>query len=262
MSSRWWIGTIPRSSWNPHLPNGILFLRGQPELGEGGYAHWQICFYTEKKCRIPGAKRLLGVADAHVEATRSKSAVEYVWKEQSRDGERFEFGEQPVCRSKKADWDQVWLHAVSGEVDKIPSDIRIRCYNAIRRIYADSCVPVAMERSVSVFWGKTGTGKSRRAWEEAGVDAYAKDPNSKWWDGYRDQEHVIIDEFRGRIDIAHVLRWFDRYPVCVETKGASRPLLAKKIWVTSNLHPECWYPELDPETRSALMRRINVEFFE
>jgi len=35
-------------------------------------------------------------------------------------------------------------------------------------------------------------------------------------DGYRGQEHVVFDEFRGGIDISHVLRWFDRYPVIVE----------------------------------------------
>lgn len=109
-----------------------------------------------------------------------------------------------------------------------------------------------------VYYGPTGSGKSRRAWEEAGEDAYAKDPRSKFWCGYRGQENVIIDEFRGGIDISHILRWTDRYPVTVETKGASCPLRATNLWFTSNLHPESWYPELDLATQSALLRRMQV----
>lgn len=119
-----------------------------------------------------------------------------------------------------------------------------------------------MEREVFVFVGPTGAGKSRRAWEEATWDAYPKDPRTKFWDGYRDQCHVVIDEFRGGIDIAHLLRWFDRYPVLVEIKGSSTPLVATKIWITSNLHPRNWYPDLDYTTYLALERRLQVTEFE
>lgn len=100
-----------------------------------------------------------------------------------------------------------------------------------------------------------------RAWEEAGLQAYAKDPRSKWWCGYQGQVNVVLDEFRGGVDISHLLRWFDRYPCTVETKGASRPLVAEKIWVTSNLDPRQWYPDLDEETVSALLRRLNITHF-
>lgn len=122
--------------------------------------------------------------------------------------------------------------------------------------------PVAVERTVHVFWGGTGLGKSRRAWDEAGLDAYPKDPRTKFWDGYRGQHHVVIDEFRGGIDVAHLLRWFDRYPVVVEVKGAATVLKATTIWVTSNLDPRSWYPDLDDETRNALLRRLTITHFE
>lgn len=125
-----------------------------------------------------------------------------------------------------------------------------------------------MVREVYVFWGPTATGKSRRAWEEGGLEAYPKDPRSKFWDGYGGQSNVILDEFRGGkgllmlgIDIAHLLRWTDRYPCRVEVKGSSRPLLATKIWITSNLSPEMWYPELDYSTQQALLRRLNITEF-
>ena len=108
------------------------------------------------------------------------------------------------------------------------------------------------------YWGATGTGKSRRAWDEAGLDAYPKDPRTKFWDGYRGQEHVVMDEFRGAIDIGHILRWLDRYPVIVEVKGSSVVLKASKIWITSNLHPRSWFMELDEITYLALERRLEI----
>jgi len=114
---------------------------------------------------------------------------------------------------------------------------------------------------VQVFWGDTGTGKSHRAWEEAGCGSYSKDPLTKWWDGYKGQENVIIDEFRGIIQLAHLLRWFDKYPVCVQTKGAYVPLCATNFWVTSNLDPRSWYPDLDSESTRALLRRLNIIHF-
>jgi hypothetical protein len=47
----------------------------------------------------------------------------------------------------------------------------------------------------------------------------------------------------------------------VEIKGSSRPFLAEKIWITSNISPVMWYPMLDEETLAALMRRLEVTEF-
>jgi len=44
----------------------------------------------------------------------------------------------------------------------------------------------------------------------------------------------------------------------VEVKGGSVPLAATKLYFTSNIHPNLWYPELDPETYAALERRLEI----
>lgn len=199
----------------------------------------------------------------HYEASRSSAALEYVWKEETSVPEtRFECGSLPVNRSSPRDWEAIWSSAVSGDVESIPADIRVRCYNQLSRIGTAFAKGVAIERTVSVYCGPTGVGKSREAWEQAGLQAYPKDPRSKWWDGYTGESNVVIDEFRGDIDIAHLLRWFDRYPVLVETKGGARPLRATRIWITSNLHPRLWYPNLDQLTYEALLRRLVIKEFE
>lgn len=146
-------------------------------------------------------------------------------------------------------------------MEEIPPDVYIRCYNQLKRIRSDHSRPYPMERSCQVFWGRTGSGKSMRAFNEASVECYVKDPLTKWWDGYGTEEDVVIDEFRGIINIAHLLRWTDRYPVRLETKGGSVVSNFKRIWITSNLDPREWYPEADNETKLALLRRLNITHF-
>lgn len=257
---RFWILTVPYHEWTPYLPTGVTWIRGQLELGDSGYKHWQIVICLTKKGRLASVRSIFG--SHHAEITRSAAADEYVWKDDTAViGTRFELGKKPFRRSCANDWDAIWESAKDGDIGAIPSSIRIQSYAAIRRIAADYARPVAIVRSCMVYWGPTGTGKSRRAWDEAGLDAYPKSPRSKFWCGYQGNANVILDEFRGAIDIAYLLTWLDRYPVLVEVKGSSVVLRAEKIWITSNIHPAEWYPGLDPSTLEALLRRLTIVQF-
>jgi len=258
-----WILTIKRDEWEPplELPEGVSWIRGQEEIGEGGFHHWQIFVAFREKKSLQSCKARF-TASCHAELSRSEAAAAYVWKELSAVPDtRFEFGSKPFRRNSRTDWDMVWECAKSGDVEAIPASVRVQSYGSIRRIGCDFIKPVAMERTCSVYWGPTATGKSRRAWDEAGVEAYPKDPRTKFWDGYQCEKHVVIDEFRGVIDVSNLLRWLDRYPVRVEVKGSARVLCATHIWITSNLAPEYWWPELDPITFAAFRRRIVVTEF-
>lgn len=258
----YWILTIPENDFNPYLPEECCYIKGQRERGEEtGYVHWQVLTVLRRKGSLATIKGIFGDT-VHAELSRSSASNEYVWKEDTRIGDQFELGRLPFKRNDPKDWDRIWEDAKSGNIDAIPADVRLQHYRTLRTIKADFSVPQAMVRECFVFCGATGTGKSRRAWDEAGLSAYPKDPRTKFWDGYRDQEHVVIDEFRGSIDISHLLRWLDRYPCLVEIKGSATSLVANKIWITSNLHPEFWYPDLDQATREALMRRLEITYFE
>jgi len=258
----YWLLTIPHADFLPYLPPGCAYIAGQLESGaESSYLHWQVLVAFDRKCRLGHCKKIFG-ASAHCELSRSSAARDYVWKDETAvAGTRFELGEFKLRRNDRSDWERIRECAKRGDLESVPADVYVRNYNQLKRIAVDNLQPVGYEREVVVFWGRTGSGKSRRAWEEAGLQAYPKDPRSKFWDGYRGQEHVVIDEFRGGIDVAHLLRWFDRYPVIVEVKGSSVVLSAKKIWLTSNISPDTWYPDCDPETIAALRRRINITHF-
>ncbi|AXH76837.1 MAG: helicase [Cressdnaviricota sp.] len=116
------------------------------------------------------------------------------------------------------------------------------------------------------LWGPSGSGKTRRAWApwaEHGSSTtapYAKISTVKWWNGYRGQETVIIDDLtKGGLGIHHLLTWCDRYPTQVETKGGMEPLYATHFIVTSNYTPEEVYPDAGDESVVALRRRFTFE---
>jgi len=234
-------------------------MRGQLEQGENtGYLHWQLVIHTTKPSRLSWIKKTFGEG-MHGEPTRSEDAEEYVWKEETRvAGTRFELGKKSLKRNCAADWDEIYALAKSGDFSNIPKDVLIRCYNQFKSIAKDNMKPEAGLKKVIVYWGPTGTGKSHAAWEEAGLDAFPKDPATKFWDGYQGHSNVVIEEFRGEINISHMLRWLDKYPVCVEAKHGACVLKAKNIWITSNLHPSSWYPSLDGVTVNALLRRLDI----
>nr|WAE43215.1 MAG: replication associated protein [Cressdnaviricota sp.] len=256
----YWIGTIPQAHFVPYLPPGICYFKGQLELGEEGFLHWQVLACCSSKQGLSFFQRTFGLQQ-HWELTRSSAASDYVWKEETCvPGTRFELGKLPFKRNSEQDWDRVRALAIAGQFDSIPSEIYIRHYSSLQKICRDHLQPVAIERNTWVFWGASGTGKSRRAYEEAGmcVDCYFKASDSKWWDGYRGQRNVIIDEFRGGIVLELLLRWTDRYPYSVETKGGAVASQVEKFWITSNIPPNEWYLAVGDESIAALNRRLTV----
>jgi len=109
-----------------------------------------------------------------------------------------------------------------------------------------------------VYWGTPGTGKSKDANEHAttlGRPTYYK-PRGEWWDGYRQQPAVIIDDFYGWIKYDELLKITDRYPHRVPIKGGFEEFTSSVIFITSNKQPHDWYHFncFEPE---ALLRRID-----
>lgn len=109
--------------------------------------------------------------------------------------------------------------------------------------------------NVQWFWGATGTGKTRSAYELM-EDPYTTLDTANWWEGYDAHENVIIDDMRGDFMKYHqLLKLLDRYPYIVECKGGSRQFLAKNIIITSAYHPKDIFHTR--EDISQLMRRID-----
>lgn len=267
INGRFWLATIPKLHWTPPscLPSECRYLRGQNEIGEGGFDHWQVVVCFKQTKRLAGAKQFF-CPQAHVELSRSAAANQYVFKEDTRvEGSQFEYGELPKTCQKEM-WKKVKAAAIAGNIDSIdiPDDIYVRYYGTLCRIAKDhSKPPLRTVVGAELYWGLTHSGKSYKAFNEAtnrsgDGNVYRKSGSTKWWDGYTGETVVIIDEFRGEIPVTSLLEWLDVYPCRVETKGGSVPLRATYFYVTSNLYIDNWYIDLDQMTKDALTRRFNV----
>lgn len=116
--------------------------------------------------------------------------------------------------------------------------------------------------TVIVYYGPTGTNKTRRVYEEIpDIDDFFRwDPNmDKWFDGYTGHDYVLFDEFRGQLSIGQMLALLDGYPgTRVQFKGGTALWSPTHIYLTSPKHPRDWYPSLSSTDKiDQLLRRID-----
>lgn len=115
---------------------------------------------------------------------------------------------------------------------------------------------------VELYFGKAGTGKTRKAFEE-NEDLYIVPltNGSLWFDGYDLHKQVLLDDFNGKASkcaLDYTLRLLDRYPAQVPIKGSHTWWLPDKVMITSNIHPRQWYNFTKREEHwAALKRRIH-----
>jgi len=110
--------------------------------------------------------------------------------------------------------------------------------------------------NVNVHWGKTGTGKTRTAVESNPDHYIIRNEQAQWWDGYTGQSVLIIDEFKNWITLTQLLGLLDGYQCRLPVKGSFTYAQWTTVYITSNLPVDDWYPNIDPEHKKALERRI------
>lgn len=119
-----------------------------------------------------------------------------------------------------------------------------------------------MKPTVECYYGETGTGKTRKAYEDLGYDLsvtwrWTPGRGSTFFDGYTGQDNVIFDEFRGQLALGQMLSLLDGYPDMVQIKGGSVHWSPTRIILTSPSHPRDWYVSVGPDKIDQLLRRID-----
>lgn len=108
---------------------------------------------------------------------------------------------------------------------------------------------------VNVLYGATGTGKTRLAMVES--EYKIEGFNLKWWDGYEGEKCILIDEFANQIPITELLNILDGYQLRLPIKGGHTYALWNKVYITTNLNFDEWYPSAKKMHKLALLRRIS-----
>lgn len=238
------------------------------EIGENQTPHLQAYVCLRRRQRFTAVKSSIN-SRIHLEAARSSPATNRAYCTKS--GEYWEFGEMPrygrSSDSKSSGRDeagQAFIKVmeentlISDFMKEYPAQWLWHGEKLLRNYTLAIQKPLSARPNLVAYWiyGPPGIGKSKIA-HEIFPNAYIKDHVSKWWDDYRSEQEVILDDISANFcDFSHLLRWLDVYKCRVEVKGGFIPLAADRFIITSNSSPlAIWPPSLN---YGALSRRIQV----
>ena len=235
------------------------------EVGDQGVPHLQgyVVFKNQVYHRTLNSKLRCYWSVAKGDA---ESNFEYC----SKEGDFEERGERPVGRAEarakggeatKLKWEQILSKTKIGLMDEVDAEVIIKHYSSLKNIEKDNMKPPSDLTDVTGIWfyGAAGCGKSYYAREKY-PGAYLKNCN-KWWDGYKQEENVIIDDFdKVHAVLGHHLKiWGDRYGFMPEVKCGLTKARPLNVVVTSNYHPrDVWD---DNRTLEPILRRYRVVRF-
>lgn len=192
-----------------------------------------------------------GITDhAHLEESRGspEDNIKYCSKEESRQDGPWRFGEpaqigRPTCIQEYAEL------AISGATlrDMALADPAkfLRYSRGVQTLTTLFAPRRDIAPEVVLLFGPPGTGKTRFVMDKYELDeVYVKQTSDRFYDGYERQDVFLLDDFAGKmskVTLSYFLKLVDRYPVALPIKGSTVPLLATKIYITTNVHPRDWY---------------------
>lgn len=108
------------------------------------------------------------------------------------------------------------------------------------------------------YIGPSGAGKSHKAFEGYSPETHYVWKNEKggWWDKYRQQEIVILNDYRAEIPFNEFCAMIDRWPFEVTRRGRDPlPFMSKLVIITSIESLEDMYGAEKSEPMEQLRRR-------
>jgi len=267
------------------------------EVGEQGTPHVQGFVALKERMRVSALSKLLKRAYLAPCKGSTFSASMYCkkgeqshaeWDELNVKGPNFgknadfvETGDITLCNDAKrggggkrashrlheentAKYDEVVQLAKKHRFEDIDAGMMLRFHASIKRIAQDHPVKLADLPFKTGHWyyGPPRTGKSRTARAEHAHCGYYDKPCNKWWDGYRGEDVVIIDDFdlNHKVLSTFVKRWTDHYAFPGEMKGTTVQIRPLKVIITSNYTPEEIWAD-DPVTAQAVRERCTFKHF-
>ncbi len=229
------------------------------EVGkENQTPHLQGYCEMKKQLSLKGVKNLFGADKIHIEKRKGSQiqAIEYCKKE----GNFIEVG-TPNTMGKRTDLSVIKDMIKSGKklTDILDTCDNLNYQNIKGAILLKSLYSIKRTTKPIIIWlyGSTGIGKSRYVYTKF-QDIYSS-CNSKWFDGYEQNNVILIDDYRRDYMKFHVLlKFLDRYPFTRELKGSTIQINSKYIIFTSPKNPVDTWKGRTNEDLNQLLRRIDI----
>lgn len=260
-----WIG------WPKNNPTWMIIGK---EVGETGTSHLQGAFTLSGQVAFSTIKMWPGFRRAHLEPMRGTplDSKAYCSKQ---DLEPFEFGILPTPGKRSDVADAVEAVKSGMTMRELTNDHAVavvkffKGLTVLRSLRAGPRDPDALPPTVYWLHGKTGTGKTRSAWElgcavSAPSEVWFAPAGTQWFDGYDGQRVAIFDDFRPKgTKFEFLLRLCDRYPLQVPFKGGF--VNWKPDWIIfttphSIAHTFEARQTHRPEDVAQLERRVSADF--
>lgn len=255
------------------------------EVGENGTPHLQGYIYYGTLKSFKWVIERLGEPRAHLESAKGSATQNKAYC--SKQSVLFEYGTCPT-QGRRSDLEKIRGLLVQGSSEIEIAENYFSSWCQYRRAFTEFrrlANPIIRQWKTVVVWlyGPTGTGKTRVVHSLADsklgrqlnycCERYhgskiselrhlyaAPDLDLKWWDGYKGQDIVLIDDYRGEGQLSTLLRLLDRYPMQVPVKGGFADWAPKLLFITSNWLPRECYSSSSQEELKPLYRRIDFLF--
>lgn len=228
------------SAYASHLPpNNQIGLEVCPDTGRD---HWQAYMYFKNCRRFSTIKKML--PGAHIEKAKGSAWDNYLYCTKE-DKDALVWGDMPE-QGKRNDIVEALADVKAGmselEVMEKHTDVFFRYGRGLqiaRQTYEEAECPIVRDVSVECWWGVTDSGKTWAAVHD-NPGCCLMSGSSKgtlWWDNYKGQSCLVLDEYYGGIPIGTMLRWLDKYKVDLPVKGRFTYARWTKVILLSNVDP-------------------------
>jgi len=278
LRTRKWVFTSFLEDPPIHDEKKVRYLLYAPEeCPTTGKKHWQGFAYFKNEVSFKTAQKSLKCLKQHFEPAIADSMEcqrSYIVGPYEKEGKVKPYNPQfveigdPPNQGKRSDLNDLKDRILSGDTtcDTVICEDPIMYHQYGRTL--DKLEDIRMSKvyrtemtACDWYCGPTGIGKSHWAYKNFSPDTQYVVPNDNgWWDNYKQQETVIINDFRGHIPYNELLQMIDKWPYQVRRRGrAPLPFISKRVIITSSLCPEEVYHNRDKEDKiEQLLRRIKV----
>jgi len=228
--------------------------------------HMQGWLQLKVKKTLGGVKKLIGSIKTHLEACRGDEYDNDVY---CKKDQKFTIKGKFVTQGQRTDLEGIKEMLDEGVSMKKVADANWEVYCKYHRAFDKYEQMVIKSKTkefrhvdVTVLKGPTGCGKTRIAVESEPEDYYKiQGDELKWFDGYEQQNTLVIDEYDNQINITKLLSLLDGYQLRLPIKGGFTYANWTKVYITTNV--EEMHLGAKKEHKEALKRRVTrvVSYF-